>query len=83
MLTGKHKSVTAAHRSRAAGIHCGAYNLDLAASQPAKVVPYMDKIKDLLWHLYCFYASSSVRTAELCAIQKVLDTEQGGGKISE
>ncbi|KAG0415071.1 hypothetical protein HPB47_007757 [Ixodes persulcatus] len=79
LLTDKQKAVTAPQSSQAVGIHCGAHRLNLAANQAAKAVPYVDKFKDLLRRLYSFYASSSVRTAGLSAVQKILDTEQGVG----
>lgn len=82
-LTEEQKATTVPHSSQAAGIHCGAHNLNLTANLAVKAVPYMDKFKDLPPHLYRFYAFSSVRTAGLNAIQKVLDSEQGGAKIRE
>lgn len=83
LLTEKQKVTTAPQDSWTAGIHCGAHKLSLVANQAAKAVPYVGKFKDVVQLLYCFRASSSVRMAELSAIQKILNTGQGGDKVSE
>lgn len=82
LLKDRQRAVTAPECTQAVGVHCGAHKLNLAANHAAKAVPYIGKFKELLQHLYSFYASSPVRTAGLSAVQKVLDTQGGGGKIT-
>lgn len=74
LLTDRQRAATAPQCTQAVGVHCGAHKLNLAANHAAKAVPYIGKFKNLLQHLYSFYASSPVRTAGLSAVQKVLDT---------
>ncbi|KAH9362100.1 hypothetical protein HPB48_002078 [Haemaphysalis longicornis] len=63
LLTDRQRAATAPQCTQAVGVHCGAHKLNLAANQAAKAVSYIGKFKDLLQHLYSFYASSPVRTA--------------------
>ncbi|KAH8026246.1 hypothetical protein HPB51_017382 [Rhipicephalus microplus] len=83
LLIDKQKALTAPHSFQAVGVHCAAHKLNLAALQAAKSIPYISKFKELLQQLYNFYASSSVRTAGLSAVQNILESEQRGGKIIE
>lgn len=83
LLTDKQKALTAPQSFQAVGVHCAAHKLNLAACQAAESVPHISKFKELLQQLYNFYASSSVRTAGLSAVQKILESEQRRGKITE
>lgn len=81
LLIEKQQALTAPQSIQAVGIHCAAHRLNVAACQAARAVPYVSKFKELLQQLYNFYAFSSVRTAGLSAVRKIL--EQGGGKITK
>lgn len=63
LLTEKQQPQTAPQSFQAAGVHCAAHQVNLAACKAVRVLPYVSKFKELLQQLRNFYASSSLQTA--------------------
>ena len=76
VMTGRLTGVgTRLHQSNPylVAIHCVA-RLALACSQAGEKVPYVQKFKRALTTLYSFFHTSVVRTADLKAIQELLNS---------
>ncbi|XP_065835790.1 zinc finger protein 862-like [Oscarella lobularis] len=56
----------------AIGVHCAAHRLNLASTQAAKSVPYVEKFNTILRQIFDFFDNSAVRTAALSAMECLL-----------
>ena len=54
-------------------IHCMAHRLNLASSQAAESVPYLQVFQKTLTELYRYFHQSTARSSGLAAIQRVLE----------
>ena len=56
--------------------HCAAHRLSLASCNAAASTPWFKRFESLLSSCYSFFSRSTVRSAELSEVQKVLDIPQ-------
>lgn len=76
VMTGRHTGVATrlkTHAPRMISIHCVNHRLALPAAHAADNIPYIQRFKTNLQHLFIFYQNSPVRLAGLYAIQEVLN----------
>ena len=78
-MTGKKNGVAAKMKAEIAyleNVHCIAHRLALVMSQAASAGPNMQKMQDTLTSIFYYFKHSSVRVANLNAIQEVLESDQ-------
>ena len=70
------------NQCRAVGQHCSAHKLNLAASQPGRGFPRIERLKKTWSKLHEFYSRSAVRTKGLVAVQGLLNESlDASGKV--
>ena len=82
-MIGKHNGVVARLKAitpTAISVHYAAHRLNLASSQAANAIPYEKKFNTILRQIFYFFNNSSVRTAGLKAIHRLL--EQKGSLVA-
>ena len=57
----------------AIGVHCAAHRLNLASSQAAAKIPYVNKFQNILRQLFDYFDNSSVRMAGMEAVQCLIE----------
>ena len=76
IMTGCHEGVIARLAPTLISTHCSAHSLLLAASQACNSNDSFKRFKKIINQIYTFVSKSSVRTAKLKEIQKVLEKPQ-------
>lgn len=78
-ITGAKKGVASRLKEQVpdlVAIHCVAHRLNLAVSQAAKSVKYLEKFERYLKNLFWFYQNSPKRSSSLKAIQNLLEVPE-------